>query len=155
MALGTLLRHHLEAHVGARRHARHVQPDGGGVGRGVLDRAGLGIAGGDVPRGDLAHEVVAPAAVAEQAVGLLDGDPPGEIGEGVPGAALALGDEAGVQGCVQLLRDGGGETGSLVIGWRAGGRCQGTRSAGAAGTPLLRSLRWVALDMGCSFLCVV
>ena len=78
----------------------------------MLDRAGLGIAGGELPRGDLADEVVAPAAVAEQAVGLRDGDPPGEIGEGVPGAAFALGDETGVQGGVQLLRDGGGETGS-------------------------------------------
>ena len=97
VALGALLRHHPEPHVGARRHARHVQPDGGGVGGGVLDRTGLGIAGGELPRGDLADEVVAPAAVAEQAVGLRDGDAAGEIGEGVPGAAFALGDETGVQ----------------------------------------------------------
>ena len=64
----------------------------------MLDRAGLGIAGGELPRGDLADEVVAPAAVAEQAVGLGDGDPPGEIGEGVPGAALRWATRLGSRG---------------------------------------------------------
>ena len=52
---------------------------------------------------------MAPAAEAEDAVGLVDGGAALDVAEAPVAPAPALGDQAGVQGLGQLLGDAGGE----------------------------------------------
>ena len=60
-------------------------------------------------QGDVPDQLVAPAAVAEYPVGLGDDDVAFEVVEGLAAAPLALGDQLGVEGLSERLRDGGRE----------------------------------------------
>ena len=109
MPLGGLVGDRLETHVGAGRSAGDGDLHRGGVGPDALDLAGLRVHLVQLPEQHVAHHLVAPAAEPEDAVGLVDGGAALDVAEAAVAPALALGDQAGVQGLGQLVGDAGGQ----------------------------------------------
>ena len=103
VALRRLLDDGVEAHVRARRGAGDGHAHGGGVGAHAPRLARLRVYALALAEGDVTNELVAPATEPENAVGLVDGGAPLEVGEGASAPALAVGDESLVEGLAQLL----------------------------------------------------
>ena len=109
MALGVLLCHRVEADVSAWRRAGDGDPNRGAVGTGGLDLARLGIDRLKLAQGHVFDQLKAPSPIAEYAVGLVDDGVDFEVVVGTSGAALAVGDQGGVEGLPQGVGDGGRE----------------------------------------------
>ena len=107
MAVQGVFGHRVNAGVGAGQSARNGDSHRRAVGAGRLDLAGLGIDGLDLAQRHVPNQLIAPPAVAEDAVCLVNDGVAFEVVEDPASAPLALGDQRGVDGLPQGVGDCG------------------------------------------------
>ena len=105
VALSRLVGDRLEANVGARGRARHSDSHDRRVSGAAGDFAGARVGLLELAQGHIADQLVAPAAVAEDLVGLVDRGVTLDVRELASAASLALRDQRRVERLRQRLCD--------------------------------------------------